>query len=387
MVEELNMPEFLQDRYFESIMAEMVAAIPKDIDMSEGSHPYNLIAPTARQEEYFAQYIMAEAVKLIFPKFCEGYSEYVDYHAETNGLYRKESTHATGTLTATGTPFTVIPEGSVFSTVSINDIPSMEFVSTAEAVIDENGTAEIPIRASVAGAEGNVLENTIILQDNPIDGVESVINTAATSGGIEEETDASLIQRIIEYEEMQGLSFVGNDSDYKRWAEEVNGTGVATVVPPAKGDDSGLVTIILTDSMGKPATTELCKEVYDHIVSPNDAAKRLAPINGAVISVVPPVVVSIKVTAAVKLTDMATLSTVKSEFLKNIAAYMAVVPEDKQVVYTKVGAILSDTIGVADYDSSSLKVNGSTSNIMISLNEFPEVTSEDVTFAEMGSVV
>ena len=29
--------------------------------------------------------------------------------------------------------------------------------------------------------------------------------------------------------------------------------------------------------MGNPATEELCRQVYEHIVSPNDRSKRLAP--------------------------------------------------------------------------------------------------------------
>ena len=328
MSEELNMPEFLEGRDFDSIMEEMAADIPKDIDLSEGSHPYNLLAPTARQEEYFAQFLLAESIRLIFPKFCEGYPEFVDYHAEINGMARKGATYATGTLIAAGTPMTVIPKDTIFSTASINDISSIEFLSTEEVMVDAEGRAEIPIRAVEAGMGGNVAENTIILQDSPIEGINGVRNEAPTSGGIDEETDASLIQRISDYEVMQGLSFVGNDSDYKRWAEEVNGTGVATVVPAT--DDSGLITIILTDNLGKPATQELCTRVYNHIISPDDRSKRLAPINGALLSIVPPVIVNIKVSASVILADEATLESVKSEFVKNIAEYMAEVPEDRK---------------------------------------------------------
>ena len=382
MAEELNMPTFLDGRDFDSIMEEMISDVPADIDMSEGSHPYNLLAPTARQEEYFAQFLLAEAIRLIFPKFCEGYPEYVDYHAEINGMSRKEATYAMGELSITGAPLIVIPEGTIFSTASVNDVPSVEFQSVGEGVIGEDGTSVVKIQAVEPGTTGNVSENTIILQDSPIDGVESLTNPQATSGGIDEETDASLIERIAEYEEMQGLSFVGNDTDYKRWAEEVGGTGVATVVAPAEDDDSGTITIVLTDTLGKPATEELCRQVYEHIVSPGDRSKRLAPVNGASLLVVPPVVVDISVTAEIELTEEVTLETVKAEFLINAAAYMAVVPEDKEVKYTKIGAILSVTNGVKDYHSTSLRVNGGTENIAIRVNEFPQILAENVTFTE-----
>ncbi|SCJ45777.1 Uncharacterized homolog of phage Mu protein gp47 [uncultured Eubacterium sp.] len=381
MAEEFNIPDFL-DRDFADIMDEMTADMPEDIDMSEGNHPYNLIAPTARQEEYFSGFILAEALKRVFPKFCEGYPEYVDYHAEVNGLQRKAATFATGKLAVTGKPETVIPADTAFSTVSTGDIPSVGFVSIEETEIGGSGSAEVLIRAAEAGTSGNVAENTIILQDSPLDGLESLTNPQATSGGIDEESDASLIERIAEYEEMQGLSFVGNDTDYKRWAEEVNGTGVATVVPPAEDDDSGTITIVLTDTLGKPATEELCRQVYDYIASPNDRDKRKAPVNGAKLSVIPPVVVNISVTAEIELTEEATLETVKTEFLKNAAAYMAVVPEDKEVKYTKIGAILSATNGVQDYTAASLQVNGGTENIAIAVNEFPQILADNVTFTE-----
>lgn len=381
MAEEFNIPDFLE-RDFEDIMDEMIADIPEDIDMSEGNHPYNLIAPTARQEEYFTGFILAEALRRVFPKFCEGYPEYVDYHAEVNGLQRKVATFATGKLVVTGKTETLIPEGTVFSTASVGDVPSVSFVSTEPVEIGGSGTTEVPIKASEAGISGNVAENTIILQDNPIEGLDSLTNPQAMSGGIDEETDASLIERIAEYEEMQGLSFVGNDTDYKRWAEEVNGTGVATVVPPAEDDDSGTITIVLTDTLGKPATEELCQQVYNYIVSPDDRDKRKAPVNGAKLSVIPPVVVNIFVSAEVELAEAATLETVKAEFLKNAAAYMAAVPEDKEVRYTRIGAILSETNGVQDYVSASLKVNNGTDNIAIAVNEFPQIVAENVTFTE-----
>lgn len=379
MADEFVMPEFLEDRTFENIMQDMVEDIPGDIDMSEGNHPYNLLAPTAKQEEYFALYIIAEAIKMIFPKYCQGYDSIVDLHAEVNGMTRKEASYATGVLTISGENGTEIPAGTAFSTASINDIPSVGFVSTADAVIGAEGTVDVPIQAEEAGIIGNVSANTIILQDSPITGVTGVTNAAATSGGVEGEDTDSLIERISEYEKTQGLSFVGSDSDYKRWAEEVSGTGVATVVPPE--DDSGLVTIILTDSSGKPATEELCQSVYNHIMSPDDRQKRKAPVN-ALLQVLPPIEVNITVAATVEVADESTISAVKTAFLSNVAAYMAQVPEDHEVKYTKIGAILSSTAGVVDYDPATLLINGGTANIQIDVNQFPQVREQDVSFTE-----
>lgn len=381
LAEEWNMPEFL-NRDFEDIMEEMTAALPEDIDLSEGSHPYNLLAPTAMQEAYFTQYIMAEALKRIFPRFCEGYSEYVDYHAEVNGITRKAAAFAEAVLTITGTPGTAIPAGSVFSTAAVGEIPSVSFVSVKDAVIGETGTTEVPVKAAEAGSGGNVAAGTIILQDTPMDGISAVVNEQAAGGGTDEESDAALIERITEYEKMQGLSFVGNDSDYKRWAEEVPGTGTAVIVPPDDGDDSGLVTIVLTDSQGNPASETLCQAVYDYIVSPDDRDKRKAPVNGAVLSVVPPEIVDLTIAAEVELAEGADLAAAKADFVQRLTAYMTQVPEDKEVRYTKVGAILSAASGIADYNPVSLKINGKTENIPVPVNAFPKVVGEHVLLTE-----
>lgn len=379
MAEEMKMPDFLQ-RSFETIMEEMTEKMPGDIDMSEGNHPYNLLAPTAKQEEYFAGYIMAEALKRVFPRFCEGYSDFVDYHAEVNGITRKAAARAAAELTVSGKAETVIPQNTVFSTTSAADVPSVSFYSTEEVIIGSSGTARVPVLAAEAGITGNVAADTIILQDSPIEGIASVTNPLAASGGIGEETDASLIQRIAEYEETQGLSFVGNSGDYKRWAEEVDGTGTATVVPPVEGDDSGTVTIILTDNLGQPASDVLCAAVYEYIVSPDAPDKRKAPVNGAVLSVMPPEAVDVAVTAAVELEDEASLESVKTEFVKKAAAYMAVVPEDREIRYVKIGAVLAETKGIRDYDADSLTLNGGKENVAIAVSEFPRLTADNVTF-------
>ncbi|MGC2873795.1 baseplate J/gp47 family protein [Ihubacter sp. mB4P-1] len=381
MAEEWNMPEFL-NRDFEDIMEEMAADLPQDIDLSEGSHSYNLLAPTAMQEAYFTQYIMAEAVKRIFPRLCEGYSEYVDYHAEVNGITRKAAARAGAVLVITGAKDTVIPAGTVFSTAAVGDAPSVAFVSVEEAAIGETGTAQVFVKAEETGSGGNVAAGTIILQDTPLDGISAVTNPQAASGGTDEESDASLIERIMEYEKMQGLSFVGNDSDYKRWAEEVDGTGTAIVVPPEEDDDSGTVTIVLTDSEGNPATETLCQKVYDYIVSPNDRDKRKAPVNGAALVVTPPSIINLVIAAQVTLTEGAELETVKAEFIRNISAYMAQAPEDREVRYTRIGAILSRTEGIADYDAATLTLNGGTNNIPVAVNAFPRVDSGRVTLSE-----
>ena len=377
---DMMIPAFLQNQSFEEILNEMIGMLPADIDTSEGSHPYNLLAPTAYEKARMVEFVMVEAIKLIFPQYCVEYDEIVDHHAQMCGMTRKVAEKATGEITVTGDPGAVIEAGSKFSTVTINGVAGVEFETTEKATIGEDGAANIPIQAVEAGKSGNVSARTIILMSSTISGVNSVINNDSTSGGLEAETTAALVERIMDYEAAQGESFVGNPGDYKRWALEVQGTGGAQVI--GAQDNSGLVTIVLTNANGEPAITgdELCQAVYNHIMRPDNPAEKLAPC-GARLEVVGPVTITINVMATVMIdNDLTTLDTVKTAFCEALKNYLISAANDGMIVYTKVGSLLSQVRGVEDY--ANLKINGSAENIAIMAGLIPRMSDTDVTLTE-----
>lgn len=380
-MDEFTLPSFLDGQSAEEIMERMAERLPKDIDISEGNDIYNLLMPTAVEKERYVNFILKEAIRLIFPQYCGGYDEIADYHAETCGMRRKEPFYATGKVTMEGEPGTLIPKGTIFSTISVNEAPSLEFEALEECVINEDGTCELNIRSMEPGVIGNVAAGTILLSDGSVDGIASVTNEAPTSGGVEEESTESLLRRITEYQRNQEFSFIGCSADYKRWAEEVDGVGTATVI--SAKDDSGLVTIVLTDSTGSPANESLCQAVYDHIMQPTDPPKRLAHVN-ALLSVVPPETIPIHVSAEIQINSAYTLDMLKEEFMKQMLLYLKEVPEDQEVRYSKVHARLSSTAGVEDF--RNMLVNEGTANVPISVNEFPLLDEASVSFSQIGDV-
>ncbi len=377
-MEEFVMPDFLKEQSAEEIMERMVERLPDDIDVSEGNHVYNLLMPTAVEKKRFIGFFLQEAIKLIFPQYCAGYDEMVDYHAQTCGLKRKSPFYASVDIKVTGETGTIIPPGTRVSTASVNEIPSVEFETVEEAIIDESGCCQVAATSVEPGEIGNVGAKTILFSDGSLDGIGSVTNLEAAHGGVEEESTESLIQRIVEYERNQGLSFVGCNADYKRWAEEVDGAGTATVIPPA--DDSGRVSVILTDSEGNPATESLCQAVYEHIMRPGDPSARLAPIN-ALLSVMAPVMVPLSISAEIELTSTYAVGMVKEAFLMGLKAYLKEVPKDREVRYSKVYAVLSRTEGVEDI--GSFAINGGTGNVPIREQEFPSVEPDSVQLIEI----
>ena len=208
-------------------------------------------------------------------------------------------------------------------------------------------------------------------------------NAEPITGGTDEEEDESLIERVVEYDKAQGDTFVGSASDYKRWATSVQGVGEADVIPAQ--DNSGLVTIVLTDANGVAATEELCEAVYNYIMRPDAPDERLAPIN-AQLSVVPPAAVAIGVKATIELEEGATIESVTAAFRTQLVSYLPLAMADQEVKLTKVSAALSSTVGVNDFSDLQIGAKADntivygTANIPITTAQLPEIAAEDIIF-------
>lgn len=374
---DFTIPSFLEEQDTESVFERMLVNLPVDIDVSEGGHPYNLLYPTAYEVSYFAEYLLTEAIKLIFPAFCEDYAEIVDYHAENRGLSRKQPEYAIGEVVVTGEAECEIPEGTMFSTISVNGEASVDFVTTADAVIDESGEVTIPVQSVLEGKVGNVPAQTVVLNASQIDGITNVTNPSAITGGLEEESTASLQERIVEHDASAGYSYGGTESDYKRWALAVEGTGSVTIIAPT--DDSGVIQLVLMDVNGDPASEDLCTAVYNHIMSPDDGSLRLAPINDK-ISVTAPSVLTITVSATIKLAEGSSMDEAKSSLVTAMKAYFLEAADDGEIKYTRVGSVLLGLDEVTDY--SDLTVNGGTANISLPSGKMPTIAVGNITFTE-----
>lgn len=373
-------PAFLQNKSVTDIFNEMVEVLPDDIDTSQGSHAFNMTMPTALSVAQLCEFILPEVIKLIFPAFS--YGEYLDFHAQTRGMKRREATAAAGEITVTGTPGTVIPKGSVLSTASVNDVPSVDYATIEAATIPAGGSVDITVECTQTGLIGNSPASTIIIAASRITGITSVTNPEPITGGTAEETDASLIERIDEYDKSRNNSFVGNVADYTRWAKSVPGVGNVNVI--GARDDSGLVKIVITDANGEPATEVLCEEVYDYIMRPDNPLQRLAPIN-ALLQVTAPETMPVKVQATVELTDGYTIANATTAFLDGIAAYLSEAIEDGEVKYTKIGAILSTLAAVSDYKDLLIgtpdeygDTTYATDNLTIGADQLPTIIASDI---------
>lgn len=368
-------PEFLQNQSVDDIHRRMMNALPDGIDKSELQIPWDYTRPSAIEKAEFVQFELNETIKIIFPHWAD--DEWLDLHAQMAGTSpRRAANQASGELTVRAFTNTVVPIGYQFATPA-NLTPSVIFQTTEEVIFDgepdDKGmvTATIPIQAIAGGTAGNVPKDTIKLMVKPIAGIVYITNTDPTTGGTEIESNDDLRERILAVIR-RGISFVGCDADYVRWAQEVPAVGHVIVDPEWAGP--GTVRLIVVDANGVPANLQILTAVYRHIVSPDDRIARLAPI-GAMVTVVTPTPVNIDISAMVLLREGENIDTVTERFKANLNAYWLKAAAENTVKYVFVGSTLAETAGIANY--AGLLINGGNADKAIALGEFP-VTGEVV---------
>lgn len=371
-IPEFQLPEFMQEKSTNELHNTMINLLPDDIDKAEGDIAWDFTRPTAAIVAETVGFTLTEAIKQIFPMWA--YGAMLDYHATTRGMVRKPATAAVATIHFEGVEGTAIPAGFKVATENDFNASSIEFVITKTGTIDHTGTLELPARAVVAGKIGNVVAHTIVLQSQPLKGIKLVDNLLPATGGTETEDDEALRARLLEYDRSEDISYVGSIADYRRWATSQPGVGNAVIIPAQ--DDTGLVTIVLTDSNGEPANELLCEQVYNYIMRPDAPEERIAPVN-ALLSVVPPQRVAVTISAVVELTD-GDLEAAKQAYMKHLTAYLSNAGAEREVKYSQIYALLAKTVGIHDF--KAVLLNGGTDNIRISELEIPTVSAERIQF-------
>lgn len=373
-------PEFLKNQTEKEIHQEMLADIAvqhPNMDLTEGSFAHDFTNPTAKEKARMVGFTLTEVIKNIFPMWS--YGDNLDWQARNRGMNRKVALSATGTVTITGTAGTTIPSGFLFKTEAAYGGSSILFKTTGATVIPGMGigtgqTIEVPIEAYTSGSSGNVAAGTITMLNAALKGIATVTNLEKTKGGSDAESDNSLIQRILDFDQQQGISFVGSDTDYKRWAMEVPGVGGAEVIPAAPGAET--VTLVITDTQGQPANTELCTQVYNHVMSPTDRSSRLAGVND-ILSVVAATSIRILIHATVVTEGGRGINDIKTDLHATLLTYYKTSIPQHVARINEIGKTLIDIKGVADY--TGLTLNGASANVAIATDEIPVTDLVDIT--------
>lgn len=369
---EFTPPEFVDGAEPEEIQQRMMDALPDGIDDMPGGFPYDFTMPTAIEKSELIQFHLVRTLMLMFPQYAWG--DWLDLHAAAAGIERRPAGYASGSVTVTGDPGTVIPDGAIFCTEATDSTPALEYAADSMAIIPESGSVTVEVTAVEAGRESNTKKNTVVFALTSIKGLSTVNNPDDITGGTDVESDEDLLERIEEENFRDGATFIGNDSDYIRWAKEVVGVGDCIVVPTWNGP--GTVKLIIVDSNGEPANTRLIEAVYDHIVSPHDRSLRLLPTACAELTVEAATTKKISYTCTGLVYDDTTdIPTIVSQFKELVMKEYSEAKVEGILVYNQVRPLITDIPGVSDFDT--FLMNGAEENIPLSNDEYAATDQVD----------
>lgn len=370
MQPEFIRPDFIENNSAEEIHKRMMNNLPADIDDMPGGFPYDFTKPAAEEKDEIINYHLVRALMIAFPQYA--WDEWLDLHGQQVHIYRHLPESASGKVAVTGTPGAVIAEGTVFCTPATGSGPSIEFRATEEKEIGEDGTVLVSVSAMESGTGSNVPANTVTLMAKPDKNIIKVTNPEPIRGGTERESNDDYYDRIAA-EYANSLTFLGNDSDYIRWAKEA-GAGDCIVIPTAEGP--GTVKLVLIDGNGQPANEMLVQDVYNYIVSPEDRSKRLLPTacSKLVCGSATTVKVDYVITGIVH-NETTAIEQIKEDFTAAVKAVYASAKQQNILRYNDVRPIISDIAGVTDFDE--FLMNGEMKNIRLSREEYPETGTLD----------
>lgn len=335
----------------EVVLRRILSQISSDLDVAEGSVMWNMIAPQIAEFAVLWS-LLDNMVDLGFLQTARG--QYLFARGEERGVFRKESSTASGTVTFTGTAGSTVNQGVVVSNTVVGgsgDDLVLYVVTEAATIAAGETTVDAKIEAANPGVLGNIAAEQINQIQSAVTGIASVLNAEAITGGADEEGFEEFRARALEF--VQAARGSGTIDDYSIWAKEVDGVGPVTI--QAVWNGAGTVRVLVTDSQGDPAPDALLAEVADYIGD-------RAPI-GATVTVAAPRTAEVDVAVKVTVVSGSTVPGVTPELEKALARFFDSLSVGDDVVLTKVGAVIASVQGVTDY--SGLKLDTAAANKVI----------------------
>lgn len=268
-------------------------------------------------------------IKQFFPDTAD--TVFLEKHAGLRGIRRRNATYASGHgATVTGLPDTVIQAG-----LQIKTEDNRFYETTEQATISSAGSVLVPVRSLATGTVQNIQFATKGSFMSAPAGVESDVVLNDVIGATDEETDASLLERLLEI--IRRPPAGGNRYDYRTWALSVDGVSAAYVYPLRRG--LGTVDIAITANNDVPSddTIRRCQAYIDDV----------RPVTAKESKVVKPDVTKVNFDIQVKISGI-TLLEIKQAIQSALTDYFnTLIPGDGLIV-SQCEAVVNNLVGVVD---------------------------------------
>lgn len=177
----------------ETVQNEYIEALGNDLSLEESTPQGRLIDAETTARVSTINFNATIANTLI--NISRSTGSILDAWASNFELYRNGATSSRVTVEVTGVPDTVIPADSQASTSD-----GVIWLAESEIIIDDTGSATGTFVCSNTGAVelgANELTNIVASSTTGINGWETITNPSAATPGSEEESDASLLSRLL----------------------------------------------------------------------------------------------------------------------------------------------------------------------------------------------
>ena len=331
-----------ENRVFETIRQGILDKI-ETLITDEGTFISDMVSPIALEIDSCYR----EFSKILDTAFLKKLSgQLLDLKSSEYGINRKNGTFATGEILFTGTDGTIIPKGTLVSTISGLLFETLEETSIL------NLTSKANIKALEIGSQHNLLSGLVCNIPVSISGIISARNENPTRGGTNIESDEDLLKRVLLF--LQTPATSGNVHHYKLWATSVSGVSDSRIFPLWNGN--GTVKIQPITNEKRAPSSEIISLVLQHI-------NKNKPI-GADVSVISPREVFIDILADISFNSSTNLDVIKAKYTQILGEYIkSSVYKINVVDLYKCLSFFYEIEGVLAVNS--FKINGNSQNISI----------------------
>lgn len=323
----------------EEIYQEMLACFEQRSGMTPGQGCDLSVRLYALAAQIYALYVQADWVRRqAFPQTAEG--EYLDRFAHMRSLERKEGEAAVGVVRFAANGVSqqerTIPAGTVCMTAGLIRFETQEtgVLPAGEQYVD------VPVRALTVGAAGNVGAGTITGMAVAPVGIASCINPQPCTGGCDEESDASLRERVMAT--FRRLPNGANAAYYHQEALSFDDVAAAIVHPRARG--VGTVDVIVSAKDGVP-DQELLDALGEHFAQRREIAVD--------VQVLAPETVTVDLAVQIAVRDGAEFEAVKESVEQKLREQFGGHLLGQAVLKAWLGNLVYDCDGVENYTISS----------------------------------
>lgn len=340
---------------FEVILQRMLDRVSNNLNKREGSIIYDALAPAAVE----LQLMYIEFDIILQETFGDTASrEYLIRRAKERGITPYEATYAL--LKGEFTPTTInIPIGSRFN---LNDLNYYVKSKISDGVYQ--------VECETVGIKGNQYFGDIIPIEY-INGLETAQLTELLIPGEDEEETEDLRTRY--FASFETKPYGGNRKDYIEKTNAIAGVGSTKVTSLWNG--GGTVKLTILNSEFSKASSTLIEAVQEAIDPTQDGSGLgIAPI-GHIVTVDTVEEVTVNILTTITFDDGYSFATLKTQIEAVIEAYLLELRKDwanQGSLIVRTAQIDTRILGIQGIlDVVNTKINGSTSNLLLSAYQIP----------------